>query len=544
MTFPKWEDLLSAPARSIEGAISTAGMGKRRAQLLRRLTKTIVRRFGSLDISQAGSLPPEMAEEELIRLPGVGRKVARCVLLYCFRHPVLPVDVHTYRLAVRLGILTRNVSYSRAHTLLPQLIPPKLRKAFHVNAVAHGRRRCFAQHPDCIRCPLASACSEPKATKSLPVNLRPRPLALDLFVGAGGLTLGFRKVGFQVVQAIDKDPNVARTYQHNNPDVDFVLGDIRLIDPKESISRLALRPGDLTVLLAGPPCQGFSESNRRTRTDRNPKNHLYADFIRFLGVLRPTWFVFENVAGLRTLANGTFLRRIVNKCRAVGYSVEWTELNAGDYGIPQLRRRIFVIGNRNASPILFPEPTHGVGRKPYVTVREAIGDLPALPNGCSIDYMRYCPTRDGLTPYQRMMRLITNGAKNFQGNLVTRNSQNVIIRYQHIRQGENWESIPTELMANYQDCTRCHTGIYHRLAWEKPAKVIGNFRKNMLIHPEEDRGLSVREAARLQSFPDSYVFLGSIGFQQQQVADAVPPLLAQEVAARILAIERRTGSRR
>jgi DNA (cytosine-5)-methyltransferase 1 len=130
------------------------------------------------------------------------------------------------------------------------------------------------------------------------------------------------------------------------------------------------------------------------------------------------------------------------------------------------------------------------------------------------------------------------GTGEVQGNLVTRSSGIIIRRYRHIGAGKNWEAIPPDLMDNYEDASRCHTGIYHRLEWDEPAKVIGNFRKNMLIHPQQHRGLSVREAARLQSFPDNYEFLGSIGYQQQQVADAVPPLLAEAVARCILCVER------
>jgi DNA (cytosine-5)-methyltransferase 1 len=124
-----------------------------------------------------------------------------------------------------------------------------------------------------------------------------------------------------------------------------------------------------------------------------------------------------------------------------------------------------------------------------------------------------------------------NGSTKVQGNFVTNSATKIIERYKHIRVGQNWEAIPDRLMDNYEDSSRCHTGIYHRLEWDRPAKVIGNFRKNMLIHPREHRGLSIREAARLQSFPDNYEFVGSVGFQQQQVADAVPPLLAQAVAS-------------
>jgi DNA (cytosine-5)-methyltransferase 1 len=163
-------------------------------------------------------------------------------------------------------------------------------------------------------------------------------------------------------------------------------------------------------------------------------------------------------------------------------------------------------------------------RRTCVSVDDAISDLPKLENGSNVDYAAYAMSAH--SPYSKRMRTKNGGCLN---HLVTRNSLNVVKRYVHIPQGGNWENIPDELMGNYADKSRCHTGIYHRLRFDTPSVVIGNYRKNMLIHPTQDRGLSVREAARIQSFPDSYVFKGSIGFQQQQVGNAVPPLLAKAV---------------
>ena len=136
-----------------------------------------------------------------------------------------------------------------------------------------------------------------------------------------------------------------------------------------------------------------------------------------------------------------------------------------------------------------------------------------------------------ISPYAKLMR---GNSQQCHNNLVTKNSDYIIERYKHISQGENWEAIPQELMKNYKNVSRCHTGIYRRLKEDEPSIVIGNFRKNMLIHPWEDRGLSVREAARLQSFPDNFIFEGSIGYQQQQVGNAVPPLLAKAVFDHVL----------
>lgn len=535
--FAHWEEVLVAPASEIRKAIREAGMGNRRAILIKRVLEGIKGTFGKLDLSPLRKMSPEEAEAALCRLPGIGPKAARCVLLYCFDFPALPVDVHTYRLAIRLGILSRRVSYEQSHAVLPDLIPKRLRGAFHVNAVAHGRARCFAHNPHCNGCRLAPFCSHPKAIKPLPIQIRQKPLAIDLFAGAGGLSEGFKEAGFQIVQAIENDPHAATTYRHNHPRVDVLEEDIRNLDPRTCLDRLGLRPGDLTVLIGGPPCQGFSESNRRTRTLDNPKNHLFKDFLRFLEVMQPAWLVLENVAGLRTLSRGVLLQHIVEGCRSLGYEVKWADLNAADYGVSQLRRRLFIIGNRLGFPIGLPDPTHGFGRKPYVTVGKAMSDLPQLENGASTDYLTYTSTSSRLTEYQRAMRTSGNGTCRVQGNLVSRNAKRIVLRYRHIRPGQNWEAIPSKLLDNYTNPSRCHTGIYYRLDWSKPARVIGNFRKNMLIHPEQNRGLSVREAARLQSFRDGYAFLGSIGFQQQQVADAVPPLLAEKVANRIRSIK-------
>lgn len=363
--------------------------------------------------------------------------------------------------------------------------------------------------------------------------------ALDLFAGAGGFTCGARSAGLRVVQAIESDANAVRTYCRNNPETDVVPGDIRLLDPISGLARVGLGPGEVDVILAGPPCQGFSESNRRTRTLENPKNQLYAEVLRYAEALRPRCVIIENVAGLRTLGRGKILRCIESGCRDLGYDVEWKVLCAADYGVPQFRNRIFIVACDRSFATLLPNGIHAIDSD-RVSVRDAIDDLPVLRNGAAVDSLPY-RRNDGLTEYQQLMRGGMRNCGVVQGNLVTRSAELIVERYRHIRCGHNWESIPRRLLKNYKDVTRCHTGIYHRLEWHVPSKVLGNFRKNMLIHPSQNRGLSVREAARLQSFPDWYEFVGSIGFQQQQVADAVPPLLAMFVLEHVKRLYARAG---
>jgi DNA (cytosine-5)-methyltransferase 1 len=252
----------------------------------------------------------------------------------------------------------------------------------------------------------------------------------------------------------------------------------------------------------------------------NDKNWLFAEFLRVAAEWRPDWIVFENVKGIAETADGIFLETVLAQVEELRYDVTHAFLQAFDFGVPQRRTRLFVVGAPPGTTFNMPK---GWSVQP-LTVWDAISDLPKLDNGASKGFLRYrtAPRTD----YQRLMR---GTLEQCSGHLVTRNFDFVLERYGHIPQGGNFEDIPDRLMKNYADKANCHTGIYHRLDERKPSIVIGNFRKNMLIHPRQDRGLSVREAARLQSFPDDYEFKGSIGFQQQQVGNAVPPLLAKAV---------------
>jgi DNA (cytosine-5)-methyltransferase 1 len=343
-------------------------------------------------------------------------------------------------------------------------------------------------------------------------------IGIDLFAGAGGMTLGAKLSGIDVRYAVEIDKYAAETYQFNNPEVTIFNKDIKKV--KTEIFNVE----EKLVLFGGPPCQGFSVSNSKTRNKENPKNWLFKEFFRFAKTIRPNWIVIENVTGIKETEGGYFLEKILNELDRLGYLVTHNVLTASDYGVPQSRNRYFIVANSNNIDFEFPKPFQNI-----VTVYEAIGDLPDLPNGHTISRMNYKTNH----PHSTFTNQMRNGVEYVYNNLVTMNAPHIIKRYKHIPQGGNWENIPKRLMKNYSDRERCHTGIYHRLIESEPAKVIGNFRKNMLVHPRQDRGLSVREAARLQSFPDYYIFMGSIGYQQQQVADAVPPLLAKAVFEQI-----------
>ena len=331
------------------------------------------------------------------------------------------------------------------------------------------------------------------------------------------MSWGAVQAGFHVVFAVESNQYAAHTYRSNHPNTTVIRDDIRnvttqMLSPCKDISH------DL-VVFAGPPCQGFSWSNTRTRNLGNPSNWLFSEFVRVVRDLCPAWIVFENVQGIVNTAKGAILAEIRHSLSA-DYVLHQATLNAMHYGVPQNRARFFLVGSRAGVPFRFPHAS----AVDAVTVDDAIRDLPVLRNGAAVCCRSYGSAAP--SPYGRQMRASTVRTCN---HLVTRSSRIVLNRYAHVPQGGNWQTLPPELMWNYKAPARCHTGLYHRLRSDKPSIVIGNYRKNMLIHPFENRGLSVREAARIQSFPDCYRFSGSIGFQQQQVGNAVPPLLAKSV---------------
>lgn len=344
--------------------------------------------------------------------------------------------------------------------------------------------------------------------------------AIDIFCGAGGLSLGAERAGLSIALAIEKDSSAAETFKHNHPKAVIICKDIGEIDPLKYVEEHPF------IIFGGPPCQGFSTSNTKTRSLDNTNNYLFHEFLRFVEQLQPKWFLFENVEGITTFDNGNTVKKIKELFEELGYQTKEAVLFASDYGVPQNRNRFFMVGNRIGINFDFPE------KFDYkVSVGEAIADLPDLENGSSDDELNYKYDQSIISEYAKLMR--KNSEVSSQ-NYVSRNKDYVLERYKYIGQGENWKAIPDSLMQNYADKNNCHSGIYKRLDASKPSIVISNYRKNMLIHPFQDRGLSVREAARLQSFPDDFEFKGSLMHIQQQIGNAVPPLLAEAIFSQIL----------
>ena len=346
-------------------------------------------------------------------------------------------------------------------------------------------------------------------------------IGIEIFAGAGGMATGAVMAGVDIKLAVESDPVAAQTYLRNHRKTTMVVDEIQNIQ-----SFNFDRSSEPIVLFGGPPCQGYSYSNRKTRSAKNPNNWLFKEFMRSIKLIEPDWVVIENVPGLKKMDNGFFLKAICDDLRDLGFTPNVKILNAADYGVPQKRERIFIVASKHGIAFDFPIGTFASNP---VTVSEALADLPSLENGSTQEKLRY-----RTKPKSEYAKRIRNNKRIVTQNFVSKNSQQVIDRYQYIAQGNNWKDIPPELMSNYKDFSRCHSSIYRRLAENQPAVIISNYRKSMIVHPNENRGLSVREAARLQSFPDHYEFIGSLDQKQQQVGNAVPPILAKAVFEQII----------
>lgn len=375
---------------------------------------------------------------------------------------------------------------------------------------------------------------------------------LDIFCGPGGLSLGFTFADFNIVYSTDIDESPIKTIRSNQSKINHAkkienfhqakVSDIKDINPEEIQNLFKQKGFRIHGIIGGPPCRGFSKANTKTRTPDNPYNSLYKYYLELIEELKPEFFVFENVIGFVSSIKGKNFEDIKIKLQgSLGYTIKKFTLNAFDFGVPQIRYRIIIIGIKQDK--LKPE-FNGIipeiEKKPQiiVSVDDALSDLPEVQPGCIQEIYEY-PKRINISHYAESMRASSKfgiSSTLVQNHSTTKNNALVLERYKYIKQGENWKNLPDYLLANYNDKTRCHSGIYRRLKPDDPSPTVNNVRKSMFIHPWQDRGLTVREAARLQSFPDWYEFKGKRESQYQQVADAVPPLMAKAIAEHIRGI--------
>ncbi len=348
---------------------------------------------------------------------------------------------------------------------------------------------------------------------------------IDLFSGCGGLSIGFIKNSCQVIKAVEFDPSIAETYCLNHPNVEMFVDDIKNIDTTG-----VFKKGDADIIIGGPPCQGFSMAGSRIRDGfiDDPRNYLFKHYFNVVKEICPKVFIMENVKGILTMHNGELfneIKRIFSDPTMFSgkpYKITHKIIRASDYGIPQKRERVILIGS------IYPdtdfEDAWGKAvikvKKSYphffdqVTIYDAIGNLP------EVTATGVIPNPKPLTEYQKYLSCTSSTITN---HIKTNHSIKAIERMRKIKNGENFTSLNEQINS-------VHSGAYGRLKWDEQAPTIttrfdtpagGRF-----IHPVEDRTLTPREAARIQSFPDDFIFQGTKTSICRQIGNAVPPKLS------------------
>lgn len=362
-----------------------------------------------------------------------------------------------------------------------------------------------------------------------------RMKVIDLFAGCGGLSLGFRQAGCDVEQAVEFDPVIANTYQLNHPEVKMIVDDIKNIDTSGNFEG-----ADADIIIGGPPCQGFSMAGARIRHGfiDDPRNYLFKHYFNVVKEVMPKIFIMENVKGIATMQDGKIfeeIQRVFQDSEALGgkpYHIYHRIINAADFGVPQRRERMIILGTliedvdidalweKTKNDILLEIPTYFDA----VTVWDAIGNLPMT-------------TSDGVirnpipeTEYEKYLSCETETITN---HIKSKHSRVAVERMKQIKNGENYTVLNERINS-------IHSGSYGRLCWDEQAPTIttrfdtpagGRF-----IHPDENRTLTPREAARIQSFPDSYTFYGDKRSISRQIGNAVPPKVSYFLARLVLNI--------
>jgi DNA (cytosine-5)-methyltransferase 1 len=346
-----------------------------------------------------------------------------------------------------------------------------------------------------------------------------KPRVIDLFAGVGGLSLGFEKKGFDVVLANEYDASIAASYIANHKNTKMIVGDITSLDLEDTFGKLA---GTIDVVIGGPPCQGFSQKGQR-KTIHDERNFLFKYYVSVVELVNPKYFVMENVPNLLTAEGGYFRHEIEELFNKLGYSLEYGVLNASDYGVPQNRRRAVIIGKLNGDAPKLPVP-----KRNDVTIWDAISDLAYLESGEGSEEQEYKYPAE--SDYEKMLR--KDSSKLFN-HIATKHSPLALERLALIPPNAGREVLPKEHLTK-----SIYSGTWTRMKKDEISVTITTRfdtpSSGKFTHPFLNRAITVREAARIQSFPDNFHFVGNKGSQMKQVGNAVPPLLAAAIAEVIM----------
>ncbi|NOZ91276.1 MAG: DNA cytosine methyltransferase [Epsilonproteobacteria bacterium] len=339
---------------------------------------------------------------------------------------------------------------------------------------------------------------------------------IDLFAGAGGLSYGFAKDSdFEIVMANEIEYDMAQTYSINHPNIQVYNCDIKDFNPEYQ---------EIDLIIGGPPCQSYSTVGKRVLDD--PRGELFQEYYRVVKKLEPKAFIFENVKGLLSMSKGELFKTIVSLFKSLDYKVSFKVLNSADFGVPQIRERVIVVGTRLNKDYIFPQPTHSNSNnlfdsnlKPYLTLAEAISDLPFIKSGEeSFEY-----ATKPQNSFQELMRI--DAPEKLLYHIAPKNNEKLVKIMERLPDGGTPQDLPEEL--------RPKSGFkntYCRLWWNRPSTTItrnlSTPSSSRCIHPKAPRPLTTREGARIQCFPDNYIFYGSKSSKNLQIGNAVPTFLS------------------
>lgn len=351
-----------------------------------------------------------------------------------------------------------------------------------------------------------------------------KPKVIDLFAGVGGLSLGFEQCGYEVILANEYDGSIAEAYRANHKNTKMIVGDIVELNRDEVFSPFT---GKVDVIIGGPPCQGFSQKGQR-KSINDDRNFLFKYFVSVVELVKPKYFVMENVPNLLTAEKGYFKKEIYDLFESLGYSLSSGVLNAADYGVPQNRRRAIIIGKLGSNPVELPKAD-----SEKTTIWDAISDLAYLESGEGEEKQAY--QIDPESNYQKQLR---KNSELVHNHIATNHSAVALERLKMIPQNGGRDSLPEEHLTK-----SIYSGTWTRMRKnEQSVTITTRFdtpSSGKFTHPFLNRAITVREAARIQSFPDNFIFVGPKTSQMKQVGNAVPPKLANSIAKTILSDMRR-----